>query len=276
MIEIINRLFNGVADLVMWPCRSESAWPGLVVVSSLTAVLLVAIFRVTANQAAIRRSRNRFLARAFELLLFQHDLRVSLTACGRIVAANLKYLRHFLVPMAVATVPLLLIFVQLESWFDRRPLKVGESAVIVIELDSRQSAVTTPVTISTSDIARLDSPAVRIPARNEIAWRVVAANTGVGWVDVTIDGQSERKNLVTGTEVIRTSAARERRGFVTQFLNPSEPPLPTTSPIRRIEVCYPPRELSVGDSKISWPVAAVLLMMLIGLAAGRLAGVRIA
>lgn len=275
-METINRLLNGVADVVMWPWSGVSPWPGLVVVSLLTAVLLVAIFRVTSNQDEIRRSRNRFLARALELLLFQHELRVSLTACGRIFAANLKYLGHFLVPIAIATVPLLLIFVQLESWFDRRPLKVGESAVIVVELDRSQPVASTSATISAPHMVRVDSPGVRIPARNEIAWRVVASDSGVGWVDVTIDGRSERKSLVTGTELIRTSVRRERRGFISQWLNPSESPLPTVGPIRRIEVWYPPREICIGYSKTPWPVAAVLLMIVFGLVVGRLAGVRIA
>ncbi len=275
-METINRLLNGIADVVMWPWSGVSPWPGLVVASLLTSVLLVAIFRVTSNQDEIRRSRNRFLARALELLLFQHDLRVSLTACGRILAANLTYLGHFLVPMAISTVPLLLIFVQLESWFDRRPLKLGESAVIVVELDRSQPAISTFATISASNMVRVDSPAVRIPSRNEVAWRVVASNVGVGWVDVTIDGRSERKSLVVGTDLIRTSVRRERRGFISQWLNPSESPMPKVGPIQRIEVWYPPREICIGYSKIPWPAAAVLLMMVFGLVVGRLAGVRIA
>jgi hypothetical protein len=248
----------------------------LLVVSLLTATLLVTIFRVTSNQEEIRRSRNRFFSRALELLLFQHDLRVSLTACGRIFAANLKYLGHFLKPIAIALVPLLLIFVQLESWFDRRPLKVGESVVMVVELDPTQPAASTSAEISASTVARIDSPAVRIPARNELAWRVVASDVGVGWVEVTINGISERKRIVAGSELRRTPVRRERRGFISQLLNPSEPPLPVGGPIRRIEVWYPPREICIGCSKISWPIAAVLLMMVFGLVVGRLAGVRIA
>lgn len=276
MIDALNRLLNWITDWVMWPWIGESPWPGLLVVSLLTATLLVTIFRVTSNQEEIRRSRNRFLARALELLLFQHDLRVSLTACGRVLAANLKYLGHFLAPTAVAVLPLLLIFVQLESWFDRRPLKVGESAVIVVELDPRTSADMTSATISVSGVARVDSPAVRIPTRNEVAWRVVASDVGVGWVEVTIDGQSERKSLVTGMNLIRTSMRRDQPGLMSQLLNPSEQPLPSVGSMRRIEVWYPSRELSVGDSKIPWPVAAVLLMMVFGLVVGRLTGVRIA
>ena len=276
MIEAFNWFLNGVVDGIMWPWGGEWPWPGLMVASLLTAALLVAIFRVTSNQGEIRRSRNRFLARALELLLFQHDLRVSLTACGRIIVANLKYLGLFLVPTAASLLPLLLIFVQLELWFDRRPLKVGESAVVVVELDPSQPVVSASASISAASMAQVDSPAVRIPAQNEIAWRVVASDEGVGWVEVTADGQTERKSFVAGTHLIRTSIRRDQRGFISQLLNPFERPLPTVGPIRRFEVWYPPREIFIGDRKIPWLAAAVLLMMVFGLVIGRLAGVRIA
>ncbi len=208
--------------------------------------------------------------------MFQHDLRVSLTACGRILAANLKYLGHFLAPTAVAALPLLLIFVQLESWFDRRPLKVGESAVIVVELARSQPVANTLAVVSASNAVRVDSLPVRIPVRNEMAWRVVASNAGIGWIDITIDGQSERKHVVAGANVIRSSVRRDQQSFMSQLLNPSEPPLPTNGPLRRIEVWYPPREICIGYTKIPWFIAAVLLMMVFGLVMGRLAGVRIA
>lgn len=272
----LNRLLNAVADCVLWPWCGESAWPGLIAVSLFASVLLVALFRATSNQTEIRRTRNRLLARVLELLLFQHDLRVSLTACGRIIAANGNYLRQFLAPIAVASVPLLLIFVQLESWFDRRPLRLGETAVIMVELDQSQPVAGIPAEIAVSDVARVDSPPVRVSTRNELAWRVVATSTGTGWVDVTACGMRERKSLVVGTHLVRTSARRERSGFIRQILNPSELPLSVSGPVHRIEISYPQRELHIGFSKVPWPIAVVLLMMVLGLAVGRLLGVRIA
>ncbi len=194
----------------------------------------------------------------------------------RFLVENLKYLRHFLIPAAASLLPLLLIFVQLESWFDRRPLKVGESAVVVVELDPSQPVVSTSAAISAASMAHVDSPAVRIPAQNEIAWRVVASDEGVGWVEVTIDGQTERKSFVAGTHLIRTSIRRDQRGFISQLLNPFERTLPTVGPIRRIEVWYPPREIFIGYRKLPWLAAAVLLMMAFSLVIGRVAGVRIA
>lgn len=276
MMGLINRLLNGVADLVMRPFAGTSAWPALVVASLLTGAVLVALFSVTSNQDAIRRTRNRFLARTLELLLFQHDLRVSLTACGRILAANGAYLWQFLKPMAIGLIPLVLIFVQMECWFERRPLTVGEQAVLTVELDPSHPVMSTPVELSLSETVRIDSPAIRSPAQNEIAWRIIAEESGQGWVDLKVADVTERKSLVTGDQLARVSPRRERSGFFTELFSPSEPPLAGIAPVQRMEISYPHREIDVGLTAIPWVVSAVVLMMVFSLIIGGVFGVRIA
>jgi hypothetical protein len=276
MMGLINRLLNGIADLVMQPFAGTSAWPALIVASLLTGTVLVALFSVTSNQDAIRRTRNRFLARTLELLLFQHDLRVSLSACGRILAANGAYLWQFLKPMAVGLIPLVLIFVQMECWFERRPLKVGEQAVLTVELDPSHPVMNTPAELSLSETARVDSPAIRSPARNEIAWRIVAAEPGAGWADLKVADVTERKTLVTGDQLARVSPRRERSGLINELFSPSEPSLAASAPVRRMEISYPHREIDVGLTEIHWAISAVVLMMIFSLIIGQMFGVRIA
>jgi hypothetical protein len=276
MMWAINRVLNQVTDLLLLPFAGTSAWPALVAASLLTAVVLVALFRVSSDQDAIRRTRNRFLARTLELLLFQHDLRVSLTACGRILAANGAYLWQFLKPMAIGLVPLVLIFVQLESWFDRRPLKVGEPAVLTVELAPSHPVMTTPAEIMLSETARVDSPAIRAPARNEIAWRIVAAESGEGWVDLKIGDVTERKSLVVSDRLARVSPRRERSRVIRELFSPSEPPLAADTAVKRLEISYPHREIDLGLTEIPWIVSAVVLMMVFSLILGQLFGVRIA
>lgn len=276
MMSLLNRLLNAAVDLMLRPFGGESAWPALIVASLMTAVVLVGLFRITSNQEAILRTRNKFLARTLELLLFQHDLRVSLSACGRILAANGAYLWQFMKPMAVGLIPLVLIFVQLECWFDRRPLKVGEPAVLTVELDPSHPVMTTPAEVTLAETARLDSPPVRSPARNEIAWRIVAAESGDGWAELKVADVAERKSLIVGDRLTRLSPRREQAGFVRELFSPSEPPLATNSPVRRMEISYPHRDIELGLTKIPWIVSAVLLMMAFSLIIGQIFGVRIA
>lgn len=276
MMWLLNRLLNGLFDLIIWPCMVDSPWPGLILTSLITAIVLVALFRVSSNQSAIREARNRFLARALELLLFQHDLRVSLTACKRILAANAEYLIQFLIPMTLGLVPIILFFIQLECWFDRRPLKIGESAVLSVKLDSARSTVTVDVTLKVSENFRIDSPAVRIPSTNELAWRIVATAPGSGWADVKVAGDTERKSLATGVDLSRVSTERVSSGLLRELFSPSEPPLSENSPVRQMQVYYPSREISVGLTEIPWAVAVLALVIVFSLVLSKLSGVRIA
>jgi hypothetical protein len=241
-----------------------------------SAGILVALFHFSSDQRALRRARNRFIARILELLLFQHDFRINLSACGRILWANLGYLKAMLLPVLAATVPLILIYIQLACWFEWRPLRIGETAVLEIELDPAAPVARTVVEVTIPAIARLDSPAVRTLATNEQAWRVRAIACGVAPIEVRVGGQTEQKQMSVGNQLARISPLRVQSTFWNQILHPSEPPLTRANPINRIEITYPERKLFCMGSEIHWTIAALLLMMSFGLILGRLFGVQVA
>jgi len=276
MISLLNQLISGLFNLLMRPFMVLSAWPGLIAASMLVSIVLLALFRVSSNATDIRRTRNRLIARTLELLMFQHDLRVSLTACKRILLANSAYLLQFLLPMALGIIPLLLIFVQMESWFDLRPLRTGENIVLTVKIDPSQSVLTQSAQLNLSAALRANSPPVRIPSRNEVAWRLTAVGHGDHWAEVTFGSTMVRKSVSSGDRLVRLSSSRESKGVVRQLLSPSELPLDSAGPFRRIHVSYPARELLIGQTEISWQVAAFGLMMIFSLGLGRLFGVRVA
>lgn len=274
MMGRLNLVINGLFDLLMRPFMHLSAWPGLIAASMVASIVLVALFHFSSNPNAIRRTRNRLLARTLELLMFQHDLRVSFTACGRILIANAAYLVQFLRPMAVGLIPLLLIFVQMESWFDRRPLRIGEQSVFSLEIDPSKSVLDQSIELQLPEMLAIDSPPVRIPSRNELAWRITATGAGNGWIDVISDGIKERKSVSTGDQLVRISQARESDGLPQQLFSPSEPPL-DAGPMRRMLVSYPRREWLIGQTEVPWLVAAFVLIMVFSLVLGRVFGIRV-
>ncbi len=275
MIWGLNQILNGLFDCFMWPCRVDSPWPGLVVSSFVTAAVLVAIYYVSSDPAAILVNRNRLFARTLELLLFQHDLRVSLSACGRIWVTNFYYLVSFARPMFFASVPLLLLMTQQSSWFGTRPISVGEQAVFTVALSPEHSVVGTDVKLQVSENLSTDTPGVRIRSTNEIAWRIVSATSGLGWVEVNVAGAAHRKSIVIGRDVIRLSPDRVSRGFWSELFSPSEMPLDVNSPVQRMSISYPQREISLGSKELSWFTASIGLMMIFSLLIGRITGVRI-
>lgn len=276
MIDILNRTMTALFDGLMQPWKMQSPWPAMVVSSLVTAAVLVFLFRISSNPESIRQSRNRLLARTLELLMFQHDLRVSLTACGRILWANAVYIFQFLRPMAVGAIPLLLIFAQLESWFQWRPLLEGERTVLTVDVDAAYPVSSTLAELSLSDGLQLDSPVVRIPSTNQLAWRIKASETAVGWADVKIGDVTERKTILSGDQLTRLSVQRQTGGQMSGLLSPGESSLASSSPVRRMQISYPLREISLGATEVSWILVCVGLMMVLGLAIGRMFGIRLA
>ncbi len=273
---ILNRFLNAGTDWLLTPWSAASPWVALTVASLLAAGVLVVLFHFSADQQALRRARNRFVARLLELLLFQHDFKVNLSACGRIFVANLSYLGAMLRPMLLATVPLMLLFIQLACWFEWRPLRIGETAVLEVELNKSHPVAQTVVEVSLPGIARLDSPEVRTLATNEQAWRVRATGSGSGPIAVRVEGQTELKQLSVGNGMARLSLLRTQSSFWNDALHPSEPPLANAGPLTRIEINYPARQLLFWGSEIHWTIAAVVLMMMFGLILGRVFGVQVA
>jgi len=129
-----NGLANSVFDFLLAPLAFESPWPGLIVVSLAAAAGLLLIFKLSSNQERIRRKKKVVFARVMELLLFRHDLGVSLTACGRILATQMAYLGELALPFGIAAVMCTLLIAQLACWFECRPFRVGEPIVLEVEL----------------------------------------------------------------------------------------------------------------------------------------------
>src|SRR5438034_10872586 len=101
-----NAAFGFLVELLLAPFGQP--WPGLGAAALATAVLMLLVVRWTSHSAATRRAKDRMTARVLELVLFRHDARVSFTALGRILTANLGYLRTLLVPLVLGLAPCLL------------------------------------------------------------------------------------------------------------------------------------------------------------------------
>src|SRR5437870_2531070 len=98
---------NGFTDLFVGTLLRQFSrpWPGLLAASLVTSIAMLLVIRLVSSPAAIRRAKDRLVARVLELVLFRHDARVSFTAGGRILAANLAYLQTLLWPVVFSIVP---------------------------------------------------------------------------------------------------------------------------------------------------------------------------
>ncbi|NOR12743.1 MAG: hypothetical protein GQ545_05770, partial [Candidatus Aminicenantes bacterium] len=107
-----NRVFGKIFDLLFIPFRDMNPWVGMIIISFLTGLLMLVIFRYTSNQAGIKKAKNKIKAHLLELRLYKDSLGLSLKAQGNILLANLKYITHSFKPMLVMIIPVILILIQ--------------------------------------------------------------------------------------------------------------------------------------------------------------------
>lgn len=281
-------ILNTVIDLLLAPFRRMPPEAGLVVFSVFMGLVVLLIFKVTSNPERVAQARNRALARILEMWLYRDDPLVSLGAFVRVLGDNTRYLGVMALPMFASLLPALLLLVQANDWFAVRPLQPGEATLVVAELktdapadilqrlelsvggqesaDSFHASAHTPAAAGTS--VRIDSPAVRAPARNEIAWRVRAGEKPGGRAVLVL---TDAVGAIRVEKVVRADAglARISQCRVARFqdwlLHPGESRLPADQPFVRIAVLYPEAAYNFLGLRMGWLPAVLILSFLAGL-----------
>ncbi len=263
-MSFLNLLNGFLGDALLRPFSNP--WTALAAAALVTSLLMLLVIRWTSSPAAIRRAKNRLLARVLELVLFRHDALVSFTAGGWILTANLAYLRTLLWPLAVSLVPCLLILAQLACWFDARPLQVGEPALIEVKLRAGLPVIDRPAFLSGANAVRVETEGIRLPQLSEIDWRLRGARAGMDAIEIHYgDEPPVQKQIVVGDDFRKVSRRRIQAGLWEQFLNPAEPPLDNAQSVVQVEVRYPARQLYLGNLEIHWLVAFLVLTIVFAL-----------
>jgi len=266
-MHIVNLVFGGLVGAVLLPFRGLSPWFGMTAVSLLTALLMLEVYKLTSDQAAIRRAKDRIKAHLLELRLYKDDMRTTLRAQGGILKANLAYMAANLKPLAVMIVPLVLILAQLSLWFDRAPLRPGQETLVKVGLADTADAVTLGLELETPSGLVVSSPAVRIRDEHEIVWRFKALAEGNGRLILKADGWAVEKTVtVGGPPLTKVSALASRGSFGKRLLYPGEAPLPAGTPVRSVEVLYPAGTLTAFGLRVHWLVAYLVISIAFGFA----------
>jgi hypothetical protein len=240
-----------------WLLSPFGSWNPLVSLSFfavVASVLLLLIFRRLSNQEALRQTRGRIKAHLLEVRLFGHDVRLVWAAEKKIAVNNAIYLKLLLKPL-VATLPVFVWFaVGLEAWFESRPLRPGEAAVVSVFWEASPFEQLPEPTLAGSAGVRIETPGLRIPAQGRADWRVRALEPGEHVLRCGLSGSE-----IEG----RVSVATVRLARIARSASPSGSN-PAGAPVRfqRMEVDYPDAVLSLAGLEFHWFTAFLVLSVL--------------
>ncbi len=264
---IFNSLFGKVFDVLFYPFRGLSPWYGMILISFLTGLFMLFIFRSTSNQEGIRKVKNRIKAHLLELRLYKDSFATTFKAQGSILRCNFRYIGYSARPMLVMIIPLVLMIIQLNLWFNYQSLAPGDKAILKVNLREGFDPLGVNLSVQPSFRFEMETPALRIEEEREIDWRLRAKEQGAYNLVLMIDGEKIQKTIAVEQKPLsKISAIRVGKNFLAQVLNPGEAPLPSNSPLKSIQILYPTKGMNFFGLHVHWLIVYFVLAIIFGFA----------
>ncbi len=261
MYALLN-IFNLIFNLFFKPFKNlPPLWP-LIVISVVTGILMLLIFRSVSNQSAIKKAKDKIKAHIFELVLYRDNLKIITTALLKILKYNLVYLKQTIFPLLVIFLPVIVILIQINFRYQYRPLKDGETALVKLKWQTKAGKLPESLSLTSTEKISVETPPLRIPELNEVDWRIKIIKPGAEQLSFDVNGQTVSKSVATSTEMQMISPTKTNNSFFRLFFNPAEKPVPGAIGIESIEVTYPEQELKIFGWKTHWLVVFFIVSLI--------------
>lgn len=280
-METLNRILNVVFDGILGLFANLDPAYGLLVISVITGILMLIVFRYTSDQKGIKRAKNLVKAHFLAIRLYKDDIAQMLATMKNIVVSNLVYMSKSVKPMLFMLAPVALVLIQLDSRYEHRPFKVGETTVVTVRLHqgganaSASLAELSSVTLTVPAGLKIETPMLRIPEKAEVSWRIKMEQEGAFDLTVNDNGHQFEKRLYVSNALTALASSKERQSFTAALFSPAEPSLPADAPVESIVITYPKRELSVFGITVHWLIGFFVLSLVAGFALKGVFGVEI-
>jgi hypothetical protein len=237
----LNQLAGACAAVLLAPLAVLPGWLSATGVAAVTGALMLLAFKYTSNQTAVKQARAASKANLLALSLFKDSMVVSLKCQGRVLWGAGRLVSLALAPMAVLCVPTCLLLSQLALWYQARPLRVGEEAVVTAHLAGGPGGGAQDLRLVPSAAVKLIAGPVRVANERMICWNVQAQQPGYQRLTFSAGRQTFDKQLAVGEGFMRVSSRRPAWRWADAALSPGERPFPADSLVEAVEVAYPQR-----------------------------------
>jgi hypothetical protein len=255
-METARRSASAIIAGILSPFSSHNAMLSLVPLSVLLGIVMLWVFGRTSNQAAIRKVKAEVHAHLYEMRLFTDEPLLIWKAQWGLLKANVRYLVMMMVPALVLTVPMGLIFAQLECFYGYAPLEPGEEAIVTVQMKSEGGQA--PV-LRAPDGISVDSPAIRMNGGQQISWRIRALRPVTGDMQFVFPDATVEKSVQAG---MGPQYVSERRvsSALDLIWHPAESRLPA-GPVDWIELRYPAATVHALGLDLHWLIWLLILSM---------------
>jgi hypothetical protein len=258
-MEIVNWIIDSLLVVVHVFLSFGPRLAGLTVLAVAMGVAMIWVIGRTSNQERMKQVKRRVQARLLELRVFVDEPAISLRAQRGLIAANLNYLALALRPALWMAVPLGLLLIHLESFYERAPLPLAEPALVTMRMTADWvPSAPPPQLIAPPNVAILGPP-VRVAAAREVSWRILPYSPVSDKLLFRFNGQQVSKWMEAGDRQRYVTGRRVRSGWGT-ILSPGESRMRSDF-AEWIEIRYPAADLRIFGFRVNWLAWLLIVSM---------------
>ena len=261
LTDIIGNLFDLLVGLL-----GGSPFLVMLVVSAITAIWALLLFKAVTPQARLTIVRDRLFGHIYEMGMYQDHLRVVGRIQRDLAKANLRYLGLTLPALFVLIIPMVFTMAQLDSRFALRPFERGETTVLSATLADDATITLDKITLETPPSVTVEAGPVRDEVSGAVAWRLRAEDRGTHTLRL-LDGTTElgSRELVVGDDLARLGES-SKRNWLHAVIYPGAPPLRGDGPLDEMTLRLPQRHTKYLGVEMHWLLAFMVFSLLAGLA----------
>ena len=263
-MEAINRIIDAILLLFYWCFSWAPPVVGLTCLSIAAGAAMLWVFGKTSNQQRMKQVKRRVQAGLLELRVFVDEPVISLRAQRTLLAANLNYLFLALRPTLWMIVPVGLLLVHLEAFYDRAPLPLAQPALVTMGMTADWNPSSPPPALTVPLGVEILGPPVRAVAAREVTWRIMPlSRVSADKLVFRFDGQQVSKWMEAGSRQRYVPGKRVRSGWA-MILSPGEGRIHSDF-AEWIEIRYPDAGLRVFGFRVHWLVWFFVVSMVAAL-----------
>ena len=238
----LSAVMNALASVLLAPVvQNLPGWLSNTIVSALTGVVVVVIFKYTSNQRAIGLVKDNIKANMLALRLFKDSLGVTFQSIGRLFRGAGMWPVHAILPMLVMIVPFSLLSAQLCLWYQARPLEPGETTWVMIKLNGKLDSPWPAVSLEPSPAVDVRIGAVQVKSKREIYWEIEAREKGNHGLVFHVGQDRIEKQIAIGQSFMPVSVERPGWQWASILRHPHEKPFSPDGAVQSITISYPDR-----------------------------------
>jgi hypothetical protein len=261
-------------EALLWPFDQLPPLLGLLLLSALSGVAMLAVVGLTTPQRRLRFARDQMSSAIYEIRLFLDSPGHIVRAQVRLLVCSGRYLLCLVPALLVVLPPLALLFPPLHARYGLAPLSPEGPALLRIQLDPAVAATLDPrqVSLPHAEAVQLDAPPVLVRSEAVMYLRLRLPGPGVHQVVVRTPSWTVDKRISAQPGAPMVDAER-RRGLGSLLAIGTERALPAAGPVQVVALDHPERPPPWETLPVPWWLLWLLAATATALALRRRMGV---